>query len=52
MDFQEAMEGVEVSRIQVVEFVKEHGHSINEFFAEVGDKLSYNSRDVLLWLGY
>ena len=51
MTFDEAVEAT-VTRAEAIREVRAHQISLDEFFAEVGDKPSYSGSEVLEWLGY
>lgn len=53
MSLEEALqEGIKVSRSEAIAEIEDHGLPIEDFFAEVGDKPEYSTREVLNWLGY
>ena len=52
MNLQEAMSGIEITRKQAIAEVLKHDQDVNEFFAEMGDDETYDSCEVVYWLGY
>lgn len=52
MSYEEAIQET-VTRQQAIRELKRHSIvSLEEFFAEVGDRAEYAAKDVLDWLGY
>jgi hypothetical protein len=41
-----------LTRAEALARVRRHSGSETEFFADVGDKLTYAGKEVLDWLGY
>ncbi|WP_309382007.1 hypothetical protein [Cerasicoccus frondis] len=53
MTYDEAVTApVTMSRESAIAEIRKHNASIEEFLSEVGDRQSYSSADVLIWLGY
>ena len=51
MTYEEAAEAT-VTRSEAIAEVRAHQISLDDFFAEVGDKPHYFGSEVLEWLGY
>tara|TARA_R110000787_G_scaffold139611_4_gene253267 strand:+ start:613 stop:771 length:159 start_codon:yes stop_codon:yes gene_type:complete len=52
MTYEEALESTDITRSEAIAEVRAHQISLDEFFAEVGDKPHYSGAEVLNWLGY
>tara|TARA_R100000353_G_scaffold17481_1_gene16389 strand:+ start:2138 stop:2305 length:168 start_codon:yes stop_codon:yes gene_type:complete len=55
MDYQEAMDGQEVTYAEMVHEMREHGiddAGFADFFREYGVRDIYQSNEILVWLGY
>lgn len=52
MDYYESAEGLTITKARAVKEVEKHGSDVQEFFADCGERDSYNAQAVLRWLGY
>jgi hypothetical protein len=52
MTYEEATEGVEVTKQEALREIARHGLPTDEFLAECGERDTYNSIEVLAWMGY
>mgnify|MGYP003649474404 FL=1 len=52
MTYEEAVESTDITRAEAIAEVRAHQISLDDFFAEVGDKPHYFGSEVLEWLGY
>ena len=52
MTYSEAMNGAAITKGQVIKELKKHGFTFEEFSREMGDEPTYDSTEVLIWMGY
>lgn len=53
MTYSESAQGVQITKQRALQELKAHGFTdFNEFFAEVGERVSYDAFMVLEFLGY
>tara|TARA_Y100000015_G_scaffold3006_1_gene2812 strand:+ start:195 stop:350 length:156 start_codon:yes stop_codon:yes gene_type:complete len=48
----DSAEGFIISQERAVIEVEKHHASVADFFADMGEKLTYDAQEVLAWLGY
>lgn len=52
MTHDEAMAGGITSHARAIAEIKNHHANVEEFYADLGKRAEYNTREVMLWLGY
>jgi hypothetical protein len=50
--YSESAKGVTVTKARAIRELAKHGADTSEFFAEVGERETYQAEEVMNWLGY